>query len=315
MSLFNEPRLANLPPKRPAFGRHETFHLRYGWLTKGAQALERDPGIFESDEATVELGVGKNMVRSIRHWLLAMGQIRESAGKGLELTPLGKKLLSEKGKDPYLENNNTIWLLHWLLVSDPNYATTWFWFYNHFHKPEFTSQELASSLKEFTAENHWKVAASTLKQDVNVLLRMYTETLPNTRVPLEDALDSPLALLGLVGKLPHGRKYRTDLAHTRPVSDYVIGYALAELFEATDAPALTRETILVGDGWLPGIGSVFRLSEAAVETAVERLVSESGGRWEFRTTAGISQLFETEKIKKYEFLKKIYARQFRGAAA
>ena len=58
-------------PRKTAFGRHETFALRYGWLPKGFQAAVRNPKIFLDDLATVELGVGKNMVKSIRHWLRA----------------------------------------------------------------------------------------------------------------------------------------------------------------------------------------------------------------------------------------------------
>ncbi|NOQ15368.1 MAG: DUF4007 family protein, partial [Methyloprofundus sp.] len=42
-------------PSKAAFGRHETFALRYGWLTKGFQALQTDPGIFNSDASTVTL--------------------------------------------------------------------------------------------------------------------------------------------------------------------------------------------------------------------------------------------------------------------
>ena len=59
-----------------AFGRHETFALRYGWLTKGMQELNKEElgkqaPVFEAEDATVRLGVGKNMVSSIRYWLQA----------------------------------------------------------------------------------------------------------------------------------------------------------------------------------------------------------------------------------------------------
>ena len=56
MKLFN--------PNKASFGRHETFSLRYFWLTKGFQALVENPNIFKSDAATVTLGVGKNMVNA-----------------------------------------------------------------------------------------------------------------------------------------------------------------------------------------------------------------------------------------------------------
>ena len=52
--------------RRASFGRHETFSLRYAWLTKGFQAFMKKKAIFNSDEATIELGVGKNMVNAIK---------------------------------------------------------------------------------------------------------------------------------------------------------------------------------------------------------------------------------------------------------
>ena len=52
--------------RRASFGRHETFSLRYAWLTKGFQAFMKKKAIFSSDEATIELGVGKNRVNAIK---------------------------------------------------------------------------------------------------------------------------------------------------------------------------------------------------------------------------------------------------------
>ncbi len=83
-------------PKKVAFGRHETFALRYSWLTKGFQALQADPGVFASNEATVTLGVGKNMVNAIRYWLLASRLIEPSEGGGFQPTPIGRAIFGKK---------------------------------------------------------------------------------------------------------------------------------------------------------------------------------------------------------------------------
>ena len=61
-----------------SFAGHETFVFRYGWLTKAVEAVLSDPEIFSRDDAIVRLGVGKNMVRSIRHWGLATGVLRRN---------------------------------------------------------------------------------------------------------------------------------------------------------------------------------------------------------------------------------------------
>jgi hypothetical protein len=60
-----------------SFSGHETFVFRYTWLKKAVDAVSFDPRIFGQDDAIVTLGVGKNMVRSIRHWGLATGTLEE----------------------------------------------------------------------------------------------------------------------------------------------------------------------------------------------------------------------------------------------
>ena len=120
-----------------AFGRHESFPLRFGWITKGLQALADDPKIFTRDDATVVLGVGKNMVASIRYWLQATRIAhRDPKANTLKPTPIAEIVFGDDG-DPYLEDEGTIWLLHWLLATNPKDATAIYWFFNHFHKPTF----------------------------------------------------------------------------------------------------------------------------------------------------------------------------------
>src|SRR5437870_5494831 len=75
-----------------SFSGHETFPFRYPWLKKGFDAVQEDPFIFLRDNAITTLGVGKNMVRAIRHWCLTTGVIEESpaGGGALRVTGLGK---------------------------------------------------------------------------------------------------------------------------------------------------------------------------------------------------------------------------------
>ena len=70
-------------PKKASFGRHETFALRYSWLTKGFQAFNSKNTIFSSEESTIELGVGKNRVNAIKYWLRATAMLDDSV-EGLD---------------------------------------------------------------------------------------------------------------------------------------------------------------------------------------------------------------------------------------
>src|SRR5438552_10661957 len=118
-----------------SFSGHETFPFRYPWLKKGFDASRDDGGVFLRDDATTTLGVGKNMVRSIRHWCLTAGILEEDID-GLHPTALGEVLLADDGLDPYLEDPATLWLLHWQIAGNRFRATTWFWTFSYFHEPE-----------------------------------------------------------------------------------------------------------------------------------------------------------------------------------
>src|SRR5579884_462777 len=68
------PRWLAMPAAKPlffneriGFSGHETFPFRTAWLKKAVDAVTADPRVFTRDDAFVVLGVGKNMVRSIRH--------------------------------------------------------------------------------------------------------------------------------------------------------------------------------------------------------------------------------------------------------
>src|SRR5690348_13757614 len=111
-----------------SFSGHETFPFRYPWLKKGFDAALDDGQVFLRNDATTTLGVGKNMVRSIRHWCLAAGVLAETRDGGPALLPsdLGTLLLADDGLDPYLEDPATLWLLHWQIASSRGRAATWF---------------------------------------------------------------------------------------------------------------------------------------------------------------------------------------------
>lgn len=103
------------------FGGHETFAAREGWLHKGLRLLQEDPEKFTQDDVADHLGVGRNMGRSIRHWLQAT-QLAEVVHGGhsekrslLQMTALGRTIWD---RDPYLLSEGLLWILHVNLVTD-----------------------------------------------------------------------------------------------------------------------------------------------------------------------------------------------------
>jgi len=126
--------------------------------------------IFLQDDAPVRLGVGKNMVRSLRYWCHAFKLLEAD-----QPTLFGRQLLGAEGWDPYLEDPASLWLLHWKLLEPPCSATTWSFVFNQFRPVEFSTDELLKQLGEYRDRVAPRMAESSLRKDINCLLRMYTQ--------------------------------------------------------------------------------------------------------------------------------------------
>lgn len=296
-----------LTPNKAAFGRHETFSLRYGWLTKGFQEFQKDSGIFNSDEATVKLGVGKNMVNSIRYWL-RVAQMLETTPEGLQATELGKEVFSENGWDPYLEDEATLWLVHWLIATNAELATAWYWFFNCFHKTEFTLDEAANALVEFVNQQlTGKHSERTVRHEMNLILRMYSQASVTAKTDLEDILDVPLTSLRLISTGSSSQSYlsRPERRENLPLS--VFGFAVNEVFNQRKASALPIADLMYGEKNNVAVGSVFCLTEAELLAKLEQLVALYPDTFNINETAGINQLFrDKDDVESLSFLRHHY---------
>ena len=297
-----------------AFGRHESFPLRFGWITKGLSALAGDSKIFTREDATIELGVGKNMVNSIRYWLQAAQMAhRDPKTNILKPTPLAEIVFGDDG-DPYLEDEGTIWLLHWLLATNPREATAIYWFFNHFHKPAFTTGEVVTGITDFAKrELSSRTSVTTLKGDAQLLLRMYARTAANARIALEDALDSPLAMLDLQERLDT-KTWRAVPMDRAELPSNVFAFAIAQLFELVNLDQFAITDLMYSGYEHCAPGAVFRMTEDGLVSKLEALCEEYPNALRLDRTAGIFQLFKMAPLNSLEILKAHYAPDERLAA-
>lgn len=303
-----------LPGRSATFGRHESFPLRFGWIAKGLQAIHDDRGVFAREDATVTLGVGKNMVDSIRYWLQATRiATRNPKTHVLEPTAIARIVFADDG-DPYLEDEGTIWLLHWLLATNRATATAVYWFFNHFHKPAFASAEVATALTDFARrELSSRASATTLKRDAQLVLRMYSRTAANARVTLEDALDSPLATLHMLERVD-ARNWRVAPTDRAELPLDVFAFAIADLFEQVGLAQLAIADLMYSDGGHCAPGAVFRLTEEGLIGKLEALCEAYPEALRLDRTAGVFQLYRVGPLAPLDILKDRYATDARLAA-
>jgi len=272
---------------------HEKFHLREGWIAKGLYGVSANPRVFSGSDGTDQLGVGTNMVKSIKYWMLAMGLIKEGQKNGAELTDLGKMILKY---DPFLEDDLSLWLLHSYIAKNNFRSTVWYLFFNKCQAEEFTKEELYIVLRKelISYAETDSFPESSLKDDIDVLLNMYSKDTKNDDP--EDKNKCPLASLKLIKK--EGDVYYRQQPDMRHFRDEIILYELGNIFEEESSIGIDYVAELAAN--------IYHLSRVAINTILDRL--DNAGYITVNRTAGLDEIYPNKKISVKKIIEDYYTR-------
>ena len=272
---------------------HEKFHLREGWIAKGLYGVSANPRVFSGSDGTDQLGVGTNMVKSIKYWMLAMGLIKEGQKNGAELTDLGKMILKY---DPFLEDDLSLWLLHSYIAKNNFRSTVWYLFFNKCQAEEFTKEELYTVLRKelISYAETDSFPESSLKDDIDVLLNMYSKDTKNDDP--EDKNKCPLASLKLIKK--EGDVYYRQQPDMRHFRDEIILYELGNIFEEESSIGIDYVAELAAN--------IYHLSRVAINTILDRL--DNAGYITVNRTAVLDEIYPNKKISVKKIIEDYYTR-------
>eukprot|EP01093_Parvamoeba_rugata_P006907 TRINITY_DN2097_c0_g1_i5.p1 TRINITY_DN2097_c0_g1~~TRINITY_DN2097_c0_g1_i5.p1 ORF type:complete len:299 (-),score=31.38 TRINITY_DN2097_c0_g1_i5:1525-2421(-) len=269
------------------FSGHDTFHCKEQWILKGLQLVEEqgDVKMFREQEAIPLLGVGKNMVRSIYHWLRAFG-VLDSENK---ISEFAKELFLIEKLDPFLENDGSLWLLQFYLCKTNHSSIFQLIFSSYFSDKatlDFSEYQILNFIKRLLVNNEQKgVADKTLNSDFKVFIRTYVSPIKNEKT-VEDDFSAPLLSLNLVSDT--GRKntanqtvYRLNRGVQESISVEVFAYCLLSEFE--------NEISVSFDEIRKTVGSYLCLSNEGLGILIEKLC-ENYNEFVYKDDAGIRQL-------------------------
>lgn len=273
---------------------HEKFALRDGWLNKGIIILQKDPKAFSKKDAPDVFGIGANMVKSLRYWMKAFGLIEDKGVAGSFLTPIGKMIAQY---DLYLEDNFTLWLLQSNIVKNVEEATTWYMFFNRCKAIDFSKEQIISIIsREITKYiNNPKFAEKSLKNDVDVLLNMYS--IARGHEDPEEKNVSPFSVLELVKKVNGLYTKNEDIYRT--LSEWNVLYELYLLMKGRQSIAI--EELSERDNSLTNI---YQLSGVAVNEYLDRL--ENLGYIHVDRTAGLDMVYKVKDVEIEEIVEEYY---------
>ena len=278
---------------RLVFSGHETFHCKGLWLKKGYDFVERD-GKF-TDQACIDLGVGRNMVSSIRFWLKAFGIVDFENENTTEIANF--VFNKNNGRDKYLEDEASLWLLHYLLVVN-DYSSIYSIIFNEFRKlkPEFNKDNFVSYMEGVDSSQN----QNTLAKDFSVFLRTYYS---KNEKDIEDSFSGILSDLELVQEIKKNNSTKYVIQNNKQ-QDIPIELVLFVVLENKEYGKSISFKNLYSD--FNSVGNIFAFSKEHLEKKLV-LISEKYKGIVYSNDSGIKELqFKNEKPNSFDILRSYY---------
>lgn len=285
-----------------SFSGHETFACKTLWLKKGYDFMVNG-GDFNAADAVSELGVGKNMVSSIRFWLKAFG-----ISDNDKPTELGDRLFGDDGWDPFCEDMATLWLLHYSIVS-LNIASIYNIVFTGLRrtKIEFTRTDVQNYI-EMTCRTASQMNAyneRTVRKDIGVFLQNYVyptdskniEDYSNLLIGL-DLIRMTESLLKVNGKTEP--LYRFSLKEPKDIVMDVILYSILDT--ADGVRVLSYDT-------LTNLALIFGLGMNDFKSILKKLSKEYDDIITFSDNSGIINVGISGDADKFDVLRHYYERK------
>ena len=249
---------------------------------------------FSEPDSVAILGVGKNMVASIRFWLRAFGLTKSDF-----LEPISTYIFdTENGKDPFAEDINTIWLLHFLLVvSDVASIYNLLFVEYQREKKEFTKSELQSFIKRKCSVPEQKNVynENTVRKDIGVLLKNYIA--PSDLKTIEDFSALMIGLGFIINK--GNDTYCFKVSNPEDIAPEIILFALIRM-SGTDKT--------ISFDVLQKLSLIFGLPMASLIDIIRSLEKIFPGSLVFSDNSGIKNVQFIGEIYEFEALNHYYER-------
>jgi len=282
------------------FSGHDSFQCRQLWLKKGFDFLQEGRS-FNDDDAIVQLGVGKNMVSSIRFWLKAF----DIADQKDNVTEFGRRIFDDvNGYDPYLEDEASLWLLHYHLVSK-GFASIYSMIFNEFRREKlhFRKDTFVSYVKRVTEGNFpSNLNENTVAKDFTVFINTYKNNTESKDI--EDSFAGILSELEILKSTGKGKEEQFYIENTERVNLPEAVFLYAILDNPTFGNSISLNSLEFSQN---SPGSVFAMSRSSLLNKIAAVAGENR-EITFTDQAGIKEMQFKNKPDAYSVLDVYYGK-------
>ena len=195
---------------------HQKFMIRQSWLVKGINAIKDGKNIFSNKnliESIDYLGIGSNMVQSLRYWLKRFDLVDNEYKLNMQCQTLITL-------DPLLTDDFSKWLLHiWNSENSP----IWQLIHIKDKVANFDTDYLLERLTQHLKEQDKNIKQKTIKDLITVFINLYCS---NSEDDPEKIIISPLESLAIV-RQKSSNEYQIVNKDSNQINPAIILYIIA----------------------------------------------------------------------------------------
>lgn len=280
--------------KKIKMKRHESFSIREGWLVKGIKAIINNPRVFSSQNATETLGIGTNMVKSLKYWLTA-SNIIDINTRDMQLTEFGRLL---NRYDEYLDDDFSWWMIHIMMSLNTDEFYTLNIFFNRCTMQNFSKDDLFNTISKIFYAKKKIFNEKILADEINMIIKTYCidEKIDNP----ENNFACPLSNLGLIKKIGKNLYERTKPS-TKKLNYLIVYYLILNLMTENDSMSI--DDLISYDN---GPSKILNLDKTLLNDYLDEL--RINKFIEINRTAGLNMIY----IKRKMTIQEIFAEYFDG---
>jgi len=274
---------------------HSSFYVREGWIQKGIEYIKKNKkeNILSKSNinAIDELGIGSVMVLALKFWLTVLDLIEKD--KKIYVTKREIEFILEK--DPYFQNNNTLWLLHTYIMERDNkdeMLLLWELALGSKKLNSFSTIQLKNQLYIFLKEHELKFSEKSIKDSINVFVKMYYQE-KEEKLDAENNMYSPFTRLKYLEK-NNENEYRFRNVMAKEISEYLAYFLINRILLEKE-----NKQIAIKDAY-ERFDRIVRMRHYEFEKLLIKL--ENKGCISIDRAGGLSNIILKEKLSEKEII-------------
>lgn len=274
---------------------HESFSIREGWITKGIFEIKNNSKLFSEKNLTDILGIGTNMIKSLKYWLITSGIIKETKKTEYELTELGRLI---EQYDPYMEEAFSLYFIHLSIVTNIEKAIIWNIFFNKCNIKSFSKRELLEQIEYILETENLEYNEKMLVDEISILLKTYT--IDEKSGTPENNFTCPLTELKLVRKIDKD-VYQKEKSALNILNPYIVYWCL---INQTDDNSINIDDLIKGDN---SVCKLLNLDKMLLNEYLDILKKEN--LITVNRTAGLNMVYINKRYSLKEIFEKYFERE------